>query len=53
MRLHDFFRYFDVDYEQTITQLAEEMELTDIVDLLKSSQIEENFDEIGLFAFGL
>jgi hypothetical protein len=53
MRLHDFFRYFDSDHEQTITQLAEEMELPDIVDLLKPSRIEENFDEIGLFAFGL
>jgi hypothetical protein len=53
MRLHDFFRYFDSDYEQTITQLAEEMELPDIADLLKPSRIEGSFDEIGLFAFGL
>jgi hypothetical protein len=35
MRPHDFFRYFDSDYEQTITQLAEAMELPDIAGLLK------------------
>jgi hypothetical protein len=29
------------------------MELPDIVDLLKPSQTEESFEEIGLFAFGL
>jgi hypothetical protein len=53
MQLHGFFRYFDSNYEQTITQLAEEMKLPDIADLLTPSRIEEDFDETGLFAFGL
>jgi hypothetical protein len=37
MRPHDFLRYFDSDYEQTITQLTEAMELADIAGLLKPS----------------
>jgi hypothetical protein len=52
MRLRDIFRNFDSDYKQTITKLAEETELPDIADLLTPSRIAEDFDEIGLFAFG-